>query len=723
MMNLKTFKLLFLSAVLLCAFSGTAKEGMYLPMLLKKINASDMEALGMQISPEEIYAVNKESLKDAIVHFGGGCTAELVSSQGLLLTNHHCGYRNIQKHSTVEHDYLTDGFWASSMDDELPNKGLTATILQRMTDVTSQVLNGVTEEMSEQERNVLIQKNIKGLIDRDVEDKFHKIEVRAFYYGNQYIMMESIVFRDVRLVGAPPSNIGKFGGDTDNWMWPRHTGDFSVFRIYANSENKPADYAKDNIPYKPKKHLQISLNGYNMGDFTMVFGYPGRTQEYLPAAAIEMITQKINPYRIDLRTQKLDIMRKYMEKDKKIRIQYSAKYAGVANGWKKWQGENRGIKRLNTINAKKADEDEFMRWAIVHHPEYEQLIPTFNQTYQQLIPWQMGVQYYAESGYYYDFVRYVIGFSRLVDMSQADDKDEAKVKEYAQYLAKGVEAFYKDFNQEVEKELLVATINSYLSFPYDEIPTPDYLNIIRKKYKGDAHKWVEKMAKKSMFFNTEKLTDFLQSYSSKKATKLEKDLLYKLAISYYSNYGQNLLPGIAALEKSLDSLQRIYMKAQLEMNDGQYLFPDANSTLRVSYGQVDNYDPRDGVEYTYFTTLKGIMEKENPDIYDYVVEKKLKQLYKNKDYAPYGDNDGTMHVCFIASNHTTGGNSGSPVLNAKGQLIGLNFDRNWEGTMSDLDYDPDQCRNITLDIRYCLFIIDKFAGAERLIQEMDIVKN
>ena len=715
-----TFALL-LTFVFSFNLQSSAKEGMYLPMLLKKINASDMEALGMQITAEEIYSINKASLKDAIVHFGGGCTAELVSEKGLLLTNHHCGYRQIQRHSSIEHDYLTDGFWAKDIKDELPNKGLTATILQRMTDVTKDVMKGLSADMSEAQRQAQIAKNIKAITNRDDLTKFQKVEVKAFYYGNQYILMESIVFHDVRLVGAPPSNIGKFGGDTDNWMWPRHTGDFSVFRIYANKDNQPADYSEENVPYKPKKFLEISLGGYKMGDFTMVFGYPGSTEEYLPSVSIQMITQKVNPFKIDLRTQKLDIMRKYMEADKKIRIQYSSKYAGVANGWKKWQGENRGIKRLQTVKNKRLEEEEFVRWARANHPEYESLISGFNQLYAEMTPWDMGMHYFVENGYYHDFVRYISNYAYLLQMSKKKDADEEKIKQELQNLIAGIDAFYKDINSDVEKELLVCNINSYLAFPYDAVPAPEYLSKIEKKYKKNPTKWVNRSYKKSMFSDPEKLKGFLENYKASKYKKLEKDPLFKLASSYFSNYFQNIRPQLQAYRAPMDSMMRLYMNAQLEMNQGRYLFPDANSTLRVSYGQVDTYEPKDGVKYNYFTTLEGIMEKENPDIYDYVVEDRLKELYKNKEYGPYADEDGTLHTCFIASNHTSGGNSGSPVLNSKGQLIGLNFDRNWEGTMSDLDYDPDQCRNITLDIRYCLFIIDKFAHADRLIDEMRIV--
>lgn len=697
------------------------KEGMYLPMLLKKINASEMEAMGMRITPDEIYSVNQPSLKDAIVHFGGGCTAEIVSDQGLLFTNHHCGYRSIQRHSTINYDYLTDGFWAKDFSDELPNPGLTATILQSMTDVTKQVLDGVKPEMSESERQAIIIANINKLTNSD--DKKHvKLEIKAFYYGNQYILMHSIVFSDVRLVGAPPSNIGKFGGDTDNWMWPRHTGDFSVFRIYANNNNQPADYSLENIPYKPVKYLDINIGGYDKGDFTFVFGYPGFTEEYIPSMGVSLITSIVNPFKIDLRRQKLDIMANYMEKDPQIRIQYSAKYAGVANGWKKWIGENRGIKKLKTVNRKQIDEAEFSRWAKAQDPKNANLISTFTNTYNNYTPYELAFQYFIEAGYYEELIRYAYQYNSLVKLCESKDPDQKKLDEMLSNLSNGIVGFYRDYTNQVENELLVASLNAYSKFPYPSVPIPDAITMIQHKYSGNTQKYVDYIFKKSLFADKAKLEKFISAFKTKDVKKLKKDPLFILANSVYNNFYSNIQPSLFKYQSTIDSLQRIYMEALIKMENGQYLFPDANSTLRVSYGIVDSYEPRDGVEYLYFTTLEGIMDKENPNIYDYVVEPKLKKLYQAKDYGPYKDKDGTMHTCFIASNHTTGGNSGSPVLNAQGQLIGLNFDRDWEGTMSDLDYDPELCRNIILDIRYCLFIIDKFAESHRLIEELNIVQ-
>jgi len=718
-------KKLFLSSLVgLILFSSqllSAKEGMWLPILLNKINADEMHRMGLRISADEIYSMKHSSLKDAIVHFGGGCTAELVSSQGLLLTNHHCGYSSIQKHSSVNHDYLTDGFWSASMRDELSNPGLTAKIMTNMVDVSDKILLGVDEGMSVNNRNQVIMKNIAALKKEYKPTKFNEVSIKAFYNGNQYILMTYTVFYDVRLVGAPPSNIGKFGGDTDNWMWPRHTGDFSVFRIYANDKNEPADYSKDNVPYKPKQHLKISLKGVKKNDFTFVFGYPGRTQEYVPSYALELITQKVNPFRINIRRQKLDIMGAAMKQNPKTRIQYSAKYASIANGWKKWIGENKGIARMHAIESKQQEEKEFTAWEKRNNIEGN-LLDEFKKAYASYANYEMAYYYFIEAGYYQELVRYAWGFNKLKELSSNEQADSLKIREEAARLNNNVTAFFKDYDQNVDKDLFIATLNAYDQFAYDVSKPQIFTDLIDKKYKGNMEKYADFIYKESIFADPITLKKTLESYKSEDWNIFENDPLYQYAMSILENYQNNILAPSQIQKNKIDSLQQRYMQLILEKNKGTYLYPDANSTLRVAYGKVEGYEPRDGVEYKYFTTLKGIMEKENPNIYDYVVMPKLKELYQAKDYGQYGDKDGKMHVCFIASNHTTGGNSGSPVLNADGQLIGLNFDRNWEGTMSDLKYDPDQCRNITLDVRYCLFIIDKFAGSKRLINEMDIVK-
>jgi len=717
----KLVSILFVGLFIFFSSGLSAKEGMWLPYLLQKINADEMHAMGMKISADEIYSVQHSSLKDAIVHFGGGCTAELVSSKGLLLTNHHCGYRSIQKHSSVDHDYLTDGFWATEMKDELANPGLTAKILTNMMDVTDIVLQGVSNDMSEKQRQEIISKHIEELKIKHQNNKYYQVEVKAFYYGNQYILMTYDVFYDVRLVGAPPSNIGKFGGDTDNWMWPRHTGDFSVFRIYANADNQPADYNIDNKPYEPRQHLKISLKGVQQGDFTFVFGYPGTTQEYLPSYALSQIVTKVNPFRINIRRQKLDIISEAMKKSPKTRIQYSAKYAGIANGWKKWIGENTGIKTVKAIERKQEKEKEFMKWMGLTDDSENNILNDFKAEYNQYLPWNMAFYYFIETYYYHDLSRYVGQYSKLVELSQEENPDTAKINREVRNLQRTVDAFFKDYNREVDQALFATSVNSYEHFNY-KAPTPlIYADLIDRKYKSDADEYAKFVYSKSFFTSAISLKEFLSGYKVSKLSKLIDDPMYQYVQSVTTNFKDSIYPKYLSHQQRLDSLQHIYMELIIKQHPEKSIYPDANSTLRVAYGRVEGFEPRDGVEYRYYTTLSGIMAKENPNIYDYVVEPKLKELYQAKDYGRYGDQDGSMHICFTASNHTTGGNSGSPVLNANGELIGLNFDRNWEGTMSDLYYDPNLCRNISLDVRYCLFIIDKFAGAERLVEEMDLV--
>ncbi len=721
---MKRIYFLIVAFILSIQISVKADEGMWIPLLLEQLNYSEMQTLGLKLTADEIYSINQSCIKDAIVLFGGGCTAEIISNEGLILTNHHCGYSRIQSHSSLEFDYLTNGFWARKKSEELKNPGLKATILIRMEDVTAKVLEGVNNKMTEAERKKIISANISKIKKDAIKDTHYKSQIKAFDYGNEYYMFISEVFTDIRLVGAPPSNIGKFGGDTDNWMWPRHTGDFSIFRIYANKDNKPADYSSENVPYKPKYHLPISLKGYDKNDFTFVFGYPGRTQQYLTSYAVKMITQLENPAKIKIREKKLEIIHGYMNQSDKVRIQYSAKAAGTANYWKKMIGENRGIKKLDAINKKETFEKEFYKWTnkdkkLQHH--YGNLLDEFNKTYETLSPLNLSFDYFYEAGYGLDIVRYANKFRKLIEVSQNKTTTESKLNELIENYKKGAKGYFKNYYQPLDKKVFSALLQIY----YNDLGKdkhPDIFKFVEKKFDGDFSKYADYVYKKSVFSSEEKMLNFLNNYNAKKYKNILKDPAYKLASSLIKNYVNNILPEISLLKSKLDSLQRVYVKAIKEMSPEKRYYYDANSTLRIAYGKVDDYKPKDGVQYEYFTTLEGIIEKENPQIYDYVVEKKLKELYTTKNYGKYADKDGQMHVCFIASNHTTGGNSGSPVLNSEGQLIGINFDRNWEGTMSDIMYDPDQCRNISLDIRYCLFIIDKFAGASNLIEELTIIE-
>ena len=703
------FVLLFTSVM---AFAG---EGMWIPMLLQ-YNEKEMQEMGMRISAEDIYSINHSSLKDAIVLFGGGCTGEIVSDYGLLLTNHHCGYDWIQKHSSVEHDYLTDGFWAMDRSQELPCPGLSVIFLREMRNVTEQVLAHVTDDMTEAKRQVTIDKSIKELVAEVEKTTNYKVSVRPFFLGNEYYLLLNEVYTDVRLVGCPPSNIGKFGGDTDNWVWPRHTGDFSVFRVYADKDGHPADYNANNIPYKPAKHLEISLKGAEEGDFAFVFGYPARTSEYLPAVAVDQEANVIDPIAVDLRGKILDIYNTYQEQDKKVRIQYASKHAGLGNGWKKWMGVIEGINHFHGVEKKQAYEKTFMDWCLASRQRYPyiNLLSAFDKKYKELEPYRVAYTYLSNAGLNIEIMEFAGQFSRLAQVTKETPQED--IEKMVASLKKATEVFFKDYYQPIDEEVARTMLTEYLLHqPVDF--RPDFLNGIH-----DVNAYVQELFEKTMFTSEEKVNEFLDGFKPSKAKKLQKDPALKAYQSMINFYRNEVNPKMGPINKEIDSLQRIYMKGQMVMEPEKRFSPDANFTLRVTYGKVEGFKPQDGKQYRHFTTLEGIMEKENPDIYDYVVEPKLKELYRKKDYGRYADKDGTMHVAFTASVHTTGGNSGSPILNADGQLLGLNFDRCWEGTMSDLVYDPDICRNISVDIRYVLFIIDKFAGARNLIQEMDIVE-
>ncbi len=711
----------FIKIILLVVFTINssifliADEGMWIPLLLKKYNYEDMKKKGFKLTPEDIYSINQASMKDAVVIFGGGCTGELISDQGLLITNHHCGYGSIQSHSSVEHDYLTNGYWAEKIGDELPNPNLTVTFLVKMEDVTEKVLSGIDKNLSEELQNEQIKKNIEIIKQEAIKGTIYEAELEPFFNGNAYYLFINKVYTDIRLVGAPPSSIGKFGGDTDNWMWPRHTGDFSLFRIYANKNNEPANYSAENVPYKPIKHFPISLKGVEKGDFTMVFGYPGRTSEYLSSFAVESIMNIINPNRIKIRDTKLNIMKADMETSAKIRIQYASKAANVSNAWKKWIGENKGLKKLNAIEKKKQFEKELTNWINSNQErkaEYGNILSEYEKIYTQLKPYSFIEQYMLEAVLGIETNDYALDFENLENL------DQNAQKELITKLKKGIEGHFKNFNLETDKKIFAALYKIYADSVANEYK-PKFIEEVNKKYKGDFYAYANKIYAKSIFTDKMRLENFLNNFSLK---KLKADPFYSSTIEVINFYREKVYTTTKEANLALQSLNKKYLKAIIEFNSTKTLYPDANFTLRVTYGNVDTYEPNDGVIYKYFTTLDGIIEKDNPEIYDYDVPEKLKELYKSKDYGQYADKDSTLHTCFIATNHTTGGNSGSPVLNANGELIGVNFDRNWEGTMSDIMYDPNQCRNISLDIRYALFIIDKFAGSQRLIDEITIVK-
>ena len=702
--------------LILFVFQAQAQQGgMWIPSLLQGMNEKEMKKLGMKISAEDIYSVNNSSLKDAIPQFDGGCTAEMISDKGLLLTNHHCGFDAIQTHSSIEHDYLQDGFWAYKMEDELPNKDMEVMFVVRIEDVTTKVLEGVLNLTAETEKQKKIQENISALNNSSPKELWQENKIRTFFDGNQYLLFVTETYKDIRLVGAPPSAIGKFGNDTDNWVWPRHTGDFSLFRIYADKDNKPAPYSITNVPYKPKHFFPISISGLKENDFTMVLGYPGRTQEYLPAVAVNQIIETLNPAKIEIRDAALKVQDRFMRKDQAIKIQYASKYASVANYWKKWMGESKGLKKANAVAAKQKFEKEFQEKVIKagKQVEYGNLLADFEKNYTAIKDYALARDYFIEV-VLRNNETLLVGY-KLYQLEQIlKNKGEQAFTDRKKNLIDGIGDFYKDYNAEVDKNVFEQLIDLYAKkSPKQFLPTS--LNNL------DATKLTNDIFTKSKLTSLSGYRELLDGDSKTVINKINNDIGYQLIKSLSDIYTTEVAPKYDELNLKNITLQRTYMKAILELSSkSDRFFPDANSTFRVTYGKIKGYKPNDAVYYEPFTTLDGVIEKYIPSDYEFDVPKKLIDLYHAKDYGIYGEK-GKMPVCFIATNHTTGGNSGSPAIDSKGNLIGLNFDRVWEGTMSDIYYDPKICRNIMVDIRYVLFIIDKYANAKNLINELNIV--
>jgi len=687
--------------------------GMWVPSLLEGMNEQEMQLLGSKMTAKDIYDVNNSSLKDAIAHFGGGCTSEIISPNGLLLTNHHCGYGVIQSHSSVDHDYLKDGFWAMSYEEELPNESLSATFIKRIDDVTTQVFEGISDDMDEAEKMKIVNQNILKVNKEVQKEEWQDSYVRSFYKGNQYLLFVTEEYTDVRLVGAPPTSIGKFGADTDNWMWPRHTGDFSMFRVYADANNRPATYSKDNVPYKPAHYLPISLDGVEERDFTMVFGFPGRTNEYLPAIAVDQIVNVLNPAKIEVRDNALKIIDSYMRKDADIKIKYASKFASTANYWKKWIGENQGIHQTKAIDIKKAEEVEFSK--IVAEKDlvgYSTLLSDFEKLYKEIESVSLARDYWIEIAY--RNVELLGVTFRVYQLEQAYLKGgEQAFESTRQNILGGFEGTYKNYSATVDKPVFEKLVALYAEKTPAEFVPANMKNVNYTKLANDIYAT-------SKLTSLKGATDLLSGKAEDVIKKINADKAYKFGKELHSIFYNQLEPKFQALNLQIEALQKEYMKALMEVFPNKRFFPDANSTLRVNYGMAQGYSPKDGVTYTTKTYLKGVMEKYVPGDYEFDVPQKLQDLYHAKDYGQYGEN-GKMPVNVLSTNHMTGGNSGSPIVDGNGNLIGLAFDTTWEGTMSDLYFDADIVRSIMVDIRYVLFIIDKYAGAKNLIEEMTLV--
>ncbi|MBS1779776.1 MAG: S46 family peptidase [Bacteroidetes bacterium] len=696
-----------------------AKEGMWLPPTLKS-RETDMQKMGLEIPIEQIYNTSGTSLNNAVVLFGKGCTGEIISSKGLILTNHHCGYGTVQGLSSKEHDYFANGFWAQNNSEELPCGGLTVTFIRRMENVTDKITTGLTDTIPEADRNNIVNTRIKNL------EKGYKVSsgldatIKPYFNGNQYWVILSETYRDIRLVGFPPNGIGTFGGDTDNWSWPRHTGDFSMFRVYAGKNNKPADYSKDNKPYEAKEYFTLNISGYKEGDFTMVYGFPGTTNEYISSYQLNQIYSIIDPIRIEARTKRLNAWQEQMQKNREVFLKYTSKRAGVANGWKKWQGEVRGLKLNDALGKKQDYERNFQQWAITDNS-----LPYADDLLSQMAAKSLSIndilktdEYFKEAVYGVELVQQASLLDKMLQVMRSGLNGSA-LKDSLIKLSKASGGFYKNYDAETDKHVFDVLMPLFMNKCAGRIPatfTKQY-NEQGKNYS----RWGDYVFS-SIVASSEDIAHFADNSAAADSNKIKNDpawILYNAANQYRSTY---LTPNINRYYNDMAYLNRLYMNAQMQLDKHKIFYPDANLTLRLTYGKIDGIDPDGPAGYSYQTTLDGVIAKDNPDVDEFKVPQKLKELYTKKDYGRWAVN-GTVPVAFIASNHTSGGNSGSPVLNAKGELIGTNFDRVWEGTMSDLYFDPNLCRNISLDIRYTLFIVEKFGNAGWLLKEMKIVNN
>jgi len=717
--QLSIIKSLLIVAILLTTFISKADEGMYVPSKLKEYYRT-MRKSGLRMSKNSIYNVNKPSLKDAIVSLGGFCTAEIISDKGLMLTNHHCGYDAIAEQSTPEHDYLTDGFWAYKYGEEKPIAGLTASMVVRIDDVTTLINQQLSNDMDVETRAAKIKQLSEELSKKAVEGTHYSAYVKEFYEGNEFYLFVNEIFTDVRLVGAPPSSIGKYGGDTDNWMWTRHTGDFSMFRIYAGQDNKPAKFAMDNKPYAPKHHLPINIKGTKVGDYTMIMGYPGSTDRFLTSYGVKMAVENDQPTRVDIRAEKLRIMKEDMKASDAVRIQYASTYAQVSNYWKYFIGQSTQLQKNKVWDKKKAIENDFTAWVNQSEDrkkEYGMVLNTMNKAYQVLTKNNPTKVYFFEAVYSVAVNKFMISHSRLYAELSKEDKDEERITKMMAYYKSAYSQFFEAFNYGTEEKMITKLFEMYMN----NVPKSQHseqLKLVWKKNKANLKQFVSSQMNNSVFTDKGRYETFLEN-PTKKA--MEQDQLFLLnddLLAFYRQlvYGSDM----GKAQEELDVANRLFVKGLREMNPDKKYYPNANSTLRLSYGNIGSYRPKDGVIYDYYTTIDGLMAKEDSTNDEFIVPVKLKELYNAKDYGRYGQ-DGTLRVNFISNNDITGGNSGSPVMNKKGHLIGCAFDGNWEAMSGDVAFEDELQRTISVDIRYILFVIDKYAGATNLIDEMTII--
>ncbi len=727
----------WISLALVAAFAlpmtVKADEGMWLPMFLSRLNHVDMQKEGLNLTAEELYSINNSSLKDAIVNFGGFCTGEMISDQGLVLTNHHCGYGAIQSHSTPENDYLTDGFWAMNKNEELANEDLFVQYLVEMRDVTKRVLSVVNDDMSEDERSMAIATQIKEMKAKMAEKFDYVIEIKDFFEGNEFYAFMYEKYTDVRLVGAPPSSVGKYGGDTDNWMWPRHTGDFSMFRVYSAPDGSPADYAKENVPLKPRHHLPISLKGVKDGDYAMIWGYPGSTDRYLSSYGVEQAIEVSNPSVVDVRDLKLEIMDKHMDADPATRIKYAAKHAQTANYWKYFIGQTKGLKRLNVFGDKQKLENDFQNWADAdpaRKAKYGNAIQLLKEGYAATDKNVKGNTYLREAGIRgSETLLFAFRMGRMMGALNNPEVPSEKKEAIRAQIQEQVDAHFKDYNMALDQELFAKLMAKY----FNDISADQHPAIfaeVTKKYNGDFTKYAEAMYSSSYFVSKDRFEEFLGRKDKSgllgflrksNAKLLENDMANQAAASIFEVYFAQGNANAEA-EAKMAKGYRLFVDGLRKMNPTKSYYPNANFTMRCTYGKVGDYYPADAVHYDYYTTMEGLMQKMDNKNPEFVVPQKLVDLYENEDYGQYVDADGKLHVCFISNNDITGGNSGSPVINGDGELIGTAFDGNWEAMSGDIAFEHKLQRTISVDIRYVLFIIDKYAGATNLIDEMTLVK-